>query len=223
MFNILYGKKAILIVISVISIIFSPLIFGQSAGEQSLKKLLDGNTRYLNGNLKEKNFLSERKEQTGGQKPYAIILTCSDSRVPPEIIFDEDLGDLFVIRVAGNVIDKVVLGSIEYAAEHLNAPLLVIMGHTKCGAVKASLGNDKLSENIETIVNKIHHSAELAKKNSKDQADQLLYAVKDNVVEQMKASIKESEVLKEMEHEGKLKIVGGLYDIEDGKFSIIKN
>ncbi len=100
-------------------------------GDEALAKLLEGNVRYVEQQRLNPNQTDERRDSLiGSQSPYAIILGCSDSRVPPEIIFDQGLGDLFVIRDAGNVVDDIVLASIEYAAEHLNTPLLVVLGHT---------------------------------------------------------------------------------------------
>ena len=108
---------------------------------------------------------SKRKELTKGQKPFAIVITCSDSRVPPELLFDQGLGDIFVVRVAGNVVDPIALGSIEYGAEHLNSPLLFILGHTKCGAVGATLeAKGKPEGNIGAIVKKIQPAVATAKK-----------------------------------------------------------
>lgn len=104
---------------------------------EQLAKLQDGNRRYL-AQPSAKDFAKARAETLEGQKPYAIVLTCSDSRVPPEHIFDAGIGEIFVVRTAGNVVDKIALGSIEYAAEHLHAPLLLVMGHERCGAVKAA-------------------------------------------------------------------------------------
>src|SRR4030065_2455205 len=111
-----------------IVVLFSGVVFAGSAGDEALQKLMDGNKRYVSGSLMKKDIgETKRKElSTKGQKPFAIVLTCSDSRVPPEILFDQCLGDIFVVRVAGNVVDKIEIGSIEYAAEHLNAPLLFI-------------------------------------------------------------------------------------------------
>src|SRR5208337_114109 len=109
--------------------------------DEALKKLLDGNRNFLANQLtiKDSSGPSTRQAVAAGQKPYAIILSCSDSRVPPEIIFDKGLGEIFVVRVAGNVPDPVILGSIEYAAEHFGSPLIVVLGHTRCGAVIAAV------------------------------------------------------------------------------------
>ena len=112
------------------------------SASDALSRLQHGNLRYIQDKGVRPNSDSNRREQlTGGQKPYAIILACADSRVSPEIVFDEGLGDLFVIRVAGNVSDNMVLGSIEYAVLHLGVNLVVVMGHQSCGAVTAAMDN----------------------------------------------------------------------------------
>ncbi|MGE5679302.1 MAG: carbonic anhydrase [Bacillota bacterium] len=221
-------KNNILNLLLAASVIFFSISFRIQAqegetketGDASLQRLIEGNNRYLSGNLKQKDFPKERGEQVSGQKPYAIVLTCADSRVPPEIIFDEDLGDIFVIRVAGNVIDDVTLGSVEYAAEHLNAPLLLIMGHTSCGAVKATLDGGHFSKGISSITKRIQHAVKQAKNQSEDKKEQLTMAIKNNVVDQMIECVKSSSIIKELEHEGKLKIAGGIYDIHTGQVTL---
>ena len=111
---------------------------------KALEKLKAGNARYINAKVNSEDISQGRRTDTlvNGQKPYAIIITCSDSRVVPENIFKPGIGELFVIRIAGNVIDEHQLGSIEYAASHLGAPLIVVMGHTHCGAVHAAINHD---------------------------------------------------------------------------------
>ena len=108
--------------------------------DQALTQLLRGNERFVAGWPDHPNQSARRRREVSdsGQQPFAIILSCSDSRVPPEIIFDQGLGDLFVIRVAGNIIDDAILGTIEYAVEHVHAPLVMVLGHDKCGAVTAA-------------------------------------------------------------------------------------
>src|SRR4030043_1796798 len=121
-------------------VLFSGFVFAGSAGDEALQKLMDGNKRFVSGKLVKKDLGdTKRKELLKGQKPFATVITCSDSRVPPELLFDQGLGDIFIIRVAGNVVDPLELGRIEYGVEHLNAPLLFILGHSKCGAVTATI------------------------------------------------------------------------------------
>lgn len=129
---------------------------GNLPAEPALQKLKLGNERYAKMVLKHPNVTRERRDLlTTFQHPFAVIISCSDSRVPPEIIFDQGLGDLFVIRNAGNVFDEHVLGSVEYAVEHLGVNLVVVMGHESCGAVAASLNTDKASPAIESIKKEI--------------------------------------------------------------------
>src|SRR5207247_2291014 len=112
---------------------------GPSA-DQAMKMLQDGNARFVSGKLEHPNESPERRTEVAkGQHQFAVILACADSRVGPEVIFDAGLGDLFVTRVAGNVVDDAMLGSIEYAVEHLGAPLIVVCGHQRCGAVQATV------------------------------------------------------------------------------------
>ena len=120
---------------------------------QALKKLLEGNERCRSGQAQHpRQDARRRKEITKGQKPFAVIVGCSDSRIPPPMIFDQGLGDLFVIRVAGNIADSVVLGSIEYAVEHLGCKLVVVLGHGKCGAVTAAAEGGKAPGHIEAVL-----------------------------------------------------------------------
>ena len=124
--------------------------------EISLKKLKEGNRRFLSESLSPKNhYADDRIELSKGQHPFAVVLCCSDSRVVPEIIFDCKLGELFVIRNAGNVVDEDVLGSVEYAVEHLGCPLVVVMGHSCCGAVTATCEGGELPGNIPALAKRI--------------------------------------------------------------------
>ena len=131
--------------------------------KQALDRLKEGNTRFVSGTLTPKDdYAALREKLSAGQHPFAVVLCCSDSRVAPEIIFDQKLGDLFVIRNAGNVIDKHVLGSIEYAVEHLGTSLVVVMGHSSCGAVTATRLGEALPDNIMAIARRIRPSINTA-------------------------------------------------------------
>lgn len=178
--------------------------------DDALSKLKEGNLRFVEGKPSHKDLVKKRGELTSGQKPYAIILTCSDSRVAPEHIFDAGLGDLFVVRNAGNLASTVALGSIEYAAEHLGATLLVAMGHSSCGAVNAACASDSAPGNIDFIVKELQEAVRLGKK---DQAN----VVKENVGCAIRAIRKKSSILSHLEKEGKLKIVGAVYSLASGK------
>lgn len=127
--------------------------------QHALELLKEGNTRFVSGALTPKDNYAELREQlNAGQHPFAVVLCCSDSRVAPEIIFDQKLGDLFVIRNAGNIVDEEVLGSIEYAIEHLESPLVVVMGHSSCGAVTATYHGGDLPGHIADLAKRIRPS-----------------------------------------------------------------
>jgi carbonic anhydrase len=206
--------------------------------EAALQKLMEGNKRYLENKLTNTAMsdASTRASLAKSQKPYAIILSCSDSRVPPEIIFDKGLGEIFVVRVAGNIPDPVVLGSIEYAAEHLGSPLVMVLGHKRCGAVKATVdsrGKSTGSENIDSIVKVIVPNVKLAakdcdickgeKKCADTKKDEFTECVVDANIKTVAANLtKKSKVLKHLVDEKKIKIVDAKYDLDDGTVMLFK-
>jgi len=209
----------------VIVIVFSSFVFAGSVCDESLQKLMDGNKRYVDGKFANKDVGSTKRQELSskGQKPFAIVVTCSDSRVPPEILFDQGLGDIFVVRVAGNVVDPIALGSVEYGAEHLNSPLVFILGHTKCGAVTATLeAKGKPEGNIGAIVKKIQPAAAVAKKKGGTKEEMLETAIHENIKNVYNDMMKNSKILPHLVHEGKLKIVGGEYDITTGKVAMME-
>jgi carbonic anhydrase len=224
--------KKVLITLS--ALIASTLLLGSAlanapaqtvTAEQALQKLMDGNKRYVEHQMTGTQLcdITARKKLSAGQAPYAIILSCSDSRVPPELIFDEGLGEVFIIRVAGNVVDPIILGSIEYAAEHLGTPLVMVLGHSKCGAVKATVeSNGKAEGNIGSIVKEIAPALKSVKAKKPAGDKQVsVEAVVDENVKQVKASLtKRSKPLAKLVKEGRLKLVSAKYDIEDGKVTI---
>ena len=170
----------------------------------ALQMLKDGNERYLKGNLTEKtDYKEERDALDNEQDPFAVILTCSDSRVAPEIFFDLKLGDIFVIRNAGNVVDTEALGSIEYAVEHLKTKLVVVCGHRHCGAVTAAYSGGEFPKNIKRIVELIRPAVEKG-----GDLDKVIH----NNVEVMVEKIKTDEIIR---HLG-VKVVGAYYDIHSG-------
>lgn len=191
------------------------------APDAALARLKAGNQRFVSGQLRHKDFAVERAALTHGQHPYAIVLSCSDSRVPPEEIFDESLGKLFVVRVAGNVADPVVLGSVEYAAEHLGVRLLLVLGHESCGAIQATVDGGHFTPNIKTLVKKIQPAVAKVKDRKLDAAGTLSSAVEENVRLQIGKAISESGVLKEMVEKKKLQIVGGVYHLQTGTVDIL--
>ncbi len=196
---------------------------GAQKGEEAFSKLMDGNKRFTSDTLSRKNVgEARRKELTKGQQPYAIVVTCSDSRVSPEIMFDEGLGQLFVIRVAGNVLDPVSLGSVEYAAEHLHSPLLILLGHDHCGAVTAALDTKSKPEgNIVAIVRKIMPAVKKATLKGGTKDDILNNAVRENVSLTQNYMLRKSPVLKHLIDTGELKVVTGVYHLDSGAVEIL--
>ena len=188
--------------------------------EQSLEKLLSGNENYLSGNITPNIDASLRTDlATNGQHPYAIVITCSDSRVPAELIFDSSLGDIFVIRTAGNVVSDFEIGSVEYGAEHLESPLVLVLGHTKCGAVTAATEGGEAGGKIQSIVDEITPSVQKAKDEGAE--DVLSTAIEFNVMNSV-SKILSSDIIKELVEEGKVEVVGGVYDINTGTITIIE-
>lgn len=181
--------------------------------------LLDGNDRFVKGKLAKKDLGNERRQKifTEGQKPFAVIVSCSDSRVPPELIFDQGLGDLFVIRVAGNVLDKIATGSVEYGVEHVHCPLVVVLGHQDCGAVKATIkGGKAASENLGAIVAKINPSVEKAKAAGATDTALVEKTAEENVLA-MVAELEKNHIIKELAESGKVAVVGAKYHLDTGK------
>jgi carbonic anhydrase len=186
--------------------------------DAALQQLLDGNRRFMEGHLRTRDELPRRHELVKGQKPIAVIVSCSDSRVPPELVFDQDLGDIFVIRTAGEVVGDLELGSIEYAVEHLGTPLIVVLGHQACGAVTAAVKGGHAEGHIDAIVKAI----EPAVKESKDEpGDAIDNAVRANVRDVARALRASDPILSHFVHDGKVKVVGGRYDLDSGKLEIL--
>lgn len=185
-----------------------------------LTHLIDGNKRFTESKANHPNQSSDRiKETSKGQNPVAVILTCSDSRVPPEILFDQGIGDLFVIRTAGNLVDDIGLGSIEYAGEHLGVNLVVVLGHERCGAVDAAVKGGDAHGHIVSLIKEINPAVELAKKERGDLLENSVQANIKAVVQKLKSS---QPLLKKFVSEKKLEIIGARYDLDDGNVSLIK-
>lgn len=198
----------------ILFIILNIYIYAQSNVELIKQKLLEGNQRFVNSEMIHTNQdISRRNEVEKGQNPFAVIVGCSDSRIPPEIIFDQGLGDLFVIRTAGHVVDDIALGSIEYAVEHLNVPLIVVLGHEKCGAVNAAVQGSKLHGNLEELVEEIVPAVKVARNKS---GDLLHNSILENVKLTEREILKESDIIRKIENEGNVKIVGALYSLSSG-------
>ncbi|PYT10165.1 MAG: carbonic anhydrase [Acidobacteria bacterium] len=189
--------------------------------EQALRLLAGGNLRYLSHNSKNPpDYERERRELINGQKPYGIVLSCSDSRVPPEIVFDETLGNLFVIRVAGNVTGPTGLGSIEYAVDHRYSRLLFVMAHESCGAVEATMdavrtGKYPASPNLRALINPIIPTLDRTKLNTKNKKH-VAVNVDRNLQAQMANVVKGSAFLAGKVRSGELQIIGAIYSLEKG-------
>jgi len=187
--------------------------------QQSLKKLLDGNKRCVV--CKQQNPRQDarrRKEVSKGQKPFAVIVGCSDSRIPPELIFDQGLGDLFVVRLAGNIVDALALGSIEYAVEHLDTKLVVVLGHGKCGAVTAATKGPDAPGHVGAIVKAIQPAVKKVQKMPGDLVDNAIRANASLVVNKIKSS---KPILAEMVNKGEIEVIGAYYNIETGAVEIL--
>jgi len=185
----------------------------------ALQKLIEGNKRFALSKQSHPNQNRERRQElVKGQKPFAVIVGCSDSRIPPEIIFDQGLGDLFVVRVAGNVVDDVALGSIEYAVDHLGTRLVVVLGHSKCGAVTATVQGGTPHGHIGSIMEAIKPAIEAAKELPGDLTDNTIKANARLVADQLKYS---DPILSEMAHQSKISIISAYYNVESGEVHIL--
>ncbi len=193
---------------------------------QALQKLLAGNRSFIENRLtiKESSSAARRLSLASGQHPYAVVLSCSDSRVPPEIIFNQGPGDLFVIRDAGNVVNPVVVGSIEYGVEHLGASLIMVLGHSRCGAVKAALDATGLEDpGIEAIIKKIAPSVQAARARigGKDKARLLEAAIDFNIRASAQSLLDESPIIRAFVDSKRARIVCAKYDLDTGAVKLL--
>ena len=191
------------------------------SADEAIRLLIAGNERFVAGKPERPNSSLDRVHSTAknGQAPFATILSCADSRVPVETVFDRGVGDLFVVRVAGNVADPGTLGSIEYAAEHLGTPVVVVLGHTQCGAVNAAMTGTELHGNLPSLIDAIRPAVRTARHEHPDSTSEELLAasIAQNVRQQIDAAVIKSPQLRHMVEHGKLKIVGAVYKIETGR------
>ena len=192
------------------------------ASDDPLTLLKKGNQRFiLNTPLNAHKDTERLQELVQGQSPRAVIVCCSDSRVPPEIVFDQGLGDLFVVRTAGNVIGDYELGSVEYAAAVLQTKLIVVLGHSSCGAVNATIAHSSKGESvpghITSIVEAIGQGAEFKKTLASEPEDLKLSAVEANVIDGVKQLRNCAPILNDLYQSGTIQIVGAVYHIESGE------
>lgn len=190
-----------------------------------LQDLIDGNNRFVNNELEEVAHLDLVKQTISGQNPKAVILSCIDSRVPVEQVFDQSVGDVFVSRVAGNFENTDILGSLEYSCAVAGSKLILVLGHESCGAVKAAcdgveLGNiTSMLSNIMPAVKK--STEEVAGENNSSNNEFVAKTVENNVLLTIDRIREKSPILKDLEDKGDIKIVGGVYSLQDGKVSML--
>jgi carbonic anhydrase len=191
-------------------------------GEQALQKLMDGNDRFASGNASHPDQSFERRaELISGQHPFAVVVGCSDSRIPPEVIFDLGLGDIFVIRTAGQVLDNVTIASVEYAVEHLGVPLVVVLGHDSCGAVTAAVKGGEIVGHLGSLMDFIAPAVNESRESGNE--SELLNNSIDNNVYNIVDELKESQpVLSEKVENGELLVVGARYHLDSGKVEVLE-
>lgn len=186
--------------------------------DDALAELKNGNQRFVDGKLTNTNYKEQIEHTKSDQHPHSLILSCQDSRIPPEIIFDQGIGNIFVIRNAGNIEDLNVLGGMEFATKVIGTKLIVVMGHNKCGAVKGAIDNAELG-NLTQLVDQIKPAITGDTTNVALLLDE---TAKNNVKMTIEHILKDSPVITGLIKEGKLKIVGAFYDLTSGKVSFIE-
>ena len=186
----------------------------------ALNLLNEGNKRFLNNLKINRNLLQQANETSDGQNPFAIILSCIDSRTSAELIFDQGLGDIFSVRIAGNIINEDILGSMEFACKVAGSKIIVVLGHTKCGAVKGACDHIEMG-NLTALLNKIRPAVDeetLTKENRNSNNSVFVENVSTiNVKRTVKSIMQRSTILKEMIESGQIGIVGGTHDISTGE------
>jgi len=220
-------KKVVILDENDTSIEVKPLVEDVLTAEQQqaltpdavIESLKQGNERYVNNDLTARDHTEQIRKAANGQYPKAVILSCLDSRVPVEDVFDKGIGDLFVARVAGNFVNEDILGSMEFGCKVAGSKVIMVLGHEHCGAVKAAIDDVKLG-NITAMLTKIRPVVESSnyegEKTSKNPGFVHLVCV-NNVLNTMEQIRKDSPILKTMEDEGEIKIIGGVYDMDTGK------
>jgi carbonic anhydrase len=187
--------------------------------DEAIKRLMEGNSRFVNSSMHHPRCDPTRRQSVSKvQEPSAAILCCSDSRVPPELIFDQGLGDLFVVRCAGNVAEDIVLGSLEYAVTHLHVPLIIVLGHTSCGAISAAMDcSHEPRGRIDIITSKIQEAA-LLTENRCDNADGIARKHAERTAEFVRSS---EPILKKKCADGEVYVAAALYNMQSGVIEII--
>jgi carbonic anhydrase len=190
------------------------------SADEALRRLKAGNERFAAGKATHEHQQAAWRAQVAkGQKPFAVVVCCSDSREPPEIVYDQGLGDLFVIRTAGNVVDDIGIGSIEYAVEHFDTRLIVVLGHSQCGAVDAAVSGGEAHGHIRAVVDAIKPAVDKVKN---EPGNRIENAVRSNVRETVERLRTTGPLLPDRIKAGKLKIVGECYDLERGRIEPVE-
>lgn len=198
---------------------------GRICTDTAKKILIEGNKRYVSGKLTHKDLSLKVISQlyTNGQYPFAAILACSDSRVSPELIFDLGLGDIFVVRNAGNVVDSVVSGSIEYAVKLLNVPLVIVLGHDRCGAVKAAVDGSDISPNIKAVTSNIDPVVRYVRANYKNvKPEEIASKVEDENIMYSASKLLESSIIKELKDKGNIDVIPAKYSMATGEVTFLE-
>jgi len=186
--------------------------------DRAIEMLKEGNQRFLNKNETERDLHVQVNQTSGGQFPYAAVLSCIDSRVPVELTFDQGIGDIFSARVAGNIINEDILGSIEYACGVAGSKAILVLGHTKCGAVTAACQGVELG-NITALLSKVKPAIkEVQERTGQLEVEEV---TKSNVNQSIQEIRGKSALLADLEKEGKIKIVGAVYHVEDGRVTFL--
>ncbi|PIR11220.1 MAG: carbonic anhydrase [Gammaproteobacteria bacterium CG11_big_fil_rev_8_21_14_0_20_46_22] len=200
----------------------TPAVQDQLTSAQVLKRLKAGNARFVKNKTHHQNFHTNRQQTAAQQHPAAVILSCIDSRVPPEIVFDQGVGNVFVSRVAANVINKDILGGLEFATAAAGAKLIVVMGHDSCGSVRGACQNVKLG-NLTHLLNKVKPAVDQVKEKQGavncEKAHDVDAIAKQNVINVVNAIAKDSPVIAKLLDEHKIAIIGAMYHLSTGKVS----
>jgi len=192
------------------------------SAQDALNILIEGNLRFVDNKKAHRDLINQAIETSKGQYPFAVILSCIDSRVPTELIFDLGIGDVFSVKVAGNIINEDVLGSIEYACKVAGSKVVVVLGHTKCGAVTAACKNVELG-NITALLSKIKPAVDSFRTNNEIvEGDKIEEVSLLNVKLSKQQILDESPILLEMEDNGEIEIIGASYDVGTGKVSFFE-
>lgn len=189
--------------------------------DEAINLLKKGNERFTHNLRFNRNLLQQVNETAEGQYPFATILSCIDSRTPAELIFDQGLGDIFSIRIAGNIVNEDIIGSLEFACKVAGSKLIVVLGHTNCGAIKGACDNVQLGH-LTQLLDKIKPATELMKTFKNRNGNNVFYVnevAKINVVNSIKTILNKSTIITALKNQKRIKIIGGLYNVTSGQVS----